>query len=93
MTIKEKIKEVFKNCNEEANRKWKDHKHLVLESLNDSKEDEILLTLSIGKWDSKTFHDIKIDTTEQSWIIVQQSKYNRLLDDVMHYFVIPTIFN
>ena len=86
--IKRELEKIQDNCNEEAKKDWKDERIYTIESFILNKKEEILITISIGRWDT-TFHDIIIN--DEGWKIIKQSEKNHLLDIIVDNFIIPTI--
>ena len=87
--LKEELKELFINLNAESQKSWEDEKYLELLECKEIDE-EVHLSLSIGRWESQTFHDVVVD--QEGWEVKQQSASSPILEDVMHYFIMPAIF-
>lgn|GEM_PF-6286433 len=86
--MKEEIIKAFLELNEDANKNWQNEKILSLCNYDD-KNGEIKLTVSIGRNDT-TYHDLLVE--DDGIRIVQQSKENNLLDDVIHYVLNPIFY-
>ena len=88
MTTKEEIEKTFKELNDDANKRWENER--ILELCNYKEEGDIIkLTVGIGKFDT-TYHDIVVD--DEGIEVVRQSEKNKIIDDVIHYFLNPIFF-
>ena len=80
---------LFADLNEESSKAWADEKHLSFSNIKVDGE-AIELDIGIGKWET-TYHTVVMDS--EGWRVVKQSVHNDILEDVMHYFIMPEFFS
>lgn len=104
MNLQDKLNEIRKSANEEANKKWEDDKKYTVQILSqeeikkiakytnlDGDTDNIIIDLSVGQWDTQAFYTIEV--THNNWSIIQSSGSNPNIDDIMNYLICPTLWN
>lgn len=88
-SFEDALKRTVSELNESAKKDWADEKHIDLQQVR-MKDDVFILELGIGRWEP-TFYTIKVD--KDGWKVSDRSgkKHDNVLEDFMHYFVMPLI--
>lgn len=88
-SFEDALKRTVSELNDSAKADWADEKHIDLQSVQEDDEC-LIIDLGIGRWEP-TFYTIKVD--KDGWKVTDRSgkKHDNVLENFMHYFVMPLI--